>query len=345
MAFLILDTKTVIYGAQDGISLCLQTIIPTLFPFIILSNALINILLGKKIHFLHSIGKLCNIPDGADSILLLGFLGGYPIGAKITTQTYTSRSVTKQGALRMLAFCSNAGPAFIFGILSTIFLNKKISWYLLITHIISAIIVGIILPRSKNSICKMPLSKQSSFQAILKDTTKTLSQICSWIIIFRILICIFEKWFFCYLSIEFQVILSGLLELSNGCISLSMLPSDEMKFIYASGMLAFGGLCVLMQTAAVVQELGCKTYFLGKVLQTLFSILISIIILPIIFPETELLTYKTAIFILIILILMLLYLVYRKKLWHLQEECCIIPEKIRRKEQLYAVSKEDAKIL
>ena len=46
MLALILDGRTAIDGARQGIELCLRTVIPSLFPFFVLSILLTSSLLG-----------------------------------------------------------------------------------------------------------------------------------------------------------------------------------------------------------------------------------------------------------------------------------------------------------
>ena len=345
MLIVIFNSRTVISGVQVGITLCLKTIIPALFPFIILSTIISSVLLGKKIKLLSPIRKLCNIPSGAETILLLGFLGGYPIGAQLVAQAYSSGSITNSTAKRMLGFCSNAGPAFIFGIFSTIFTNQTISWWLWGIHITSAITVGFLLPKEPPSTCRILTCSTVNLQNALKKTIKTLSLICSWVILFRILICLSEKWMLIYLPVNIQVLLSGLLELSNGCIFLTKIKQEEIRFLYASIILSFGGLCVAMQTKTVTQNIGCRYYFLGKLLQTLFALLYSIILLPLIYDYIKFSENILAIGIIALTVGIIINFMYRKKLWHLQEICSIIPSKIGRREQKHAVSKKNASFL
>ena len=345
MAVIILDTKTVICGAQEGIQLCIETIIPALFPFIILSGIISSSLLGQSINLIRPIGRICKIPKGAESILLLGFLGGYPVGAQIITQAYLSGSISKITAKRMLGFCNNAGPAFLFGMFSVVFSRPIISWVLWGIHILSALTVGFLLPGEAESICNIEQTEPISPQTALKNAIKTISLICGWVIVFRIIICFCDKWFLWRFPKNFQVIISGILELSNGCIFLDEIPSEALRFIYASGIIAFGGLCVGMQTKSVTQDLSNGFYFLGKFLQTLFSVLFSTLAAPALFDEKSTTLYWSICLGVLLDIGIAIYFIFRKKLWHLQKQCSIIPLKIGRKEQFYAVSKENTPIL
>ena len=78
MLALILDGRTAIDGARQGIELCLRTVIPSLFPFFVLSILLTSSLLGGSLAVLRPLGRLFGMPDGAESLLIPAFLGGYP---------------------------------------------------------------------------------------------------------------------------------------------------------------------------------------------------------------------------------------------------------------------------
>ena len=73
---LILDSKTALRGAAESIDLCVRTVIPSLFPFFLLSGILVKSLMGNKFPLLRPIGRLLGIPEGAESLLISGFLGG-----------------------------------------------------------------------------------------------------------------------------------------------------------------------------------------------------------------------------------------------------------------------------
>ena len=73
-----------------------------------------------------------------------------------------------------------------------------------------------------------------------------------------------------------QVLLSGLLELANGCLKLSAVENVATRFLVAAEMLNFGGICVLMQTASLIQGLDIRYYLLGKLMQTGFAVCYSL---------------------------------------------------------------------
>ncbi len=266
---LILDTKTALSGASQGLDLCIRTVIPSLLPFFVLSILLTSALTGESILILRPLGRLCGVARGAESLLLIGMLGGYPAGAQCIAQA----NLRKQDAQRMIAFCNLAGPAFLFGIVAGKFSNSYAPWLLWSIHIFSALLVAILLPGKSTDTAVLRSVRPIRISDAMMRSLRTMSSVCGWIILFRILVAFLERWFLWLLPIPAQVAIIGILELSNGCCDLGRISSEGLRFIIAAAFLAFGGLCVTMQTVSVANGLSLKTYLVGKVLQVLFSIL------------------------------------------------------------------------
>ncbi len=272
---LILDTKTALLGAAEGIALCIRSVIPSLFPFFVLSILLTSSLAGERIRLLRPLGRLCGIADGTESLLLVGILGGYPSGAQSIAQTYRDGILSKQDATRMLAFCNFAGPAFLFGIVASKFSSSYVPWVLWGIHILSAVLVAVILPNRSKHPTAPRHGTAVTLQTALQRSIRIMAGVCAWIILFRILIFFIERWFLWLLPTALQVTIAGLLELTNGCCALEQISSEGLRFIISSGLLAFGGLCVTMQTATVTSGLPLKSYLWGKLLQTFLCVIIS----------------------------------------------------------------------
>lgn len=274
MLLLILDSRSALESGQAALELCARTVIPSLFPFLLLSALITTSLWGNSGKLLRSAGWLLQIPEGGESLLLAGFLGGYPAGAAALGDAFRSCCLNRETAEKLLAFCSNAGPAFLFGIVAQQFPDKTMVWQLWGIHMISAAMVSnmIVLPREK---AELSGNRSISLSGAMLQTVKTMAMICGWILLFRILIGFLDRWFLWLLPEYLRVLIWGLLELSNGCCALQQIGNISLRFMMASAMLSFGGICVAMQTASVVYGLSMKGYLTGKLLQTLFSILLA----------------------------------------------------------------------
>lgn len=283
ITLLIVDPVTGISGARDGIELCYRSVIASLFPFMFL----ITIIAGQcsffKLPFLQPLCERMGIPIGCESILVLSWLGGYPVGARCIYENYRNGQLSKSTANRILSFCNNAGPSFIFGILSSIFTSSIYLWLLWFTQIFSSILTGILIPkREKTEKAALSIRHTTIMQAF-SSSMNAIGAICGWVVLFRLAISYGNKWLLHLLPTIPSVILTGILELTNGCFSLAAVHNENTRFIICNTLLSFGGLCVVLQTKSVAGKLCIGQYFLGKVLQCSITFLLSLLFVFIFF--------------------------------------------------------------
>ena len=102
-------------GASEGLLLWFQIVLPTLLPFIIISNILIqtnSISMLSRI-FGPAFQKIFRISTDGSFVVLAGFLCGYPMGAKVTSDLILAGRITKSEGSYLLSFCNNTSPMFI----------------------------------------------------------------------------------------------------------------------------------------------------------------------------------------------------------------------------------------
>ncbi len=274
MLILILDAKAALTGASAGVELCIRTLIPSLFPFFVVCNVLTASVLCFPSGWLKPLEGLLRIPKGTGSIFLVGLLGGYPLGAQALETAREKGSVSESTCRRMLGFCSNAGPAFLFGVGATLFPGRRICWILWAVHILSAVLNGILIPGSCEAIQHQRQQPAVCLPAALKKAVSSMGLICGWVVLFRVLLQFLERWFLWLLPDAVRYTVSGVFELANGCIALGGIKSLGLRFTLCSVLLAFGGLCVTLQTASVSQNLGL--YLPGKFQQACIAYLLSL---------------------------------------------------------------------
>ena len=284
---LILDTRTALAGARDGITLCINSVVPSIFPFLVLSGILTSTILGANLKILYPLGRLVGIPNGMEGIFLTGILAGYPVGAQSVHHAWEQKQLSTETARRMLAFCSNAGPSFLFGILSMQFSSPGSLWVLWGIHVLSAIMVGALLPGKSKKTKIINQSAPVTLPQALKKAVVTMGMICGWIILFRVILAFWDRWLLWRLPTPAQVTVHGILELANGCCNLSQISPQGLRFVLASSMLSFGGICVLLQTVSVTDKLGIGQYLIGKLLQTALSLILSVIMQNFLFSPAD----------------------------------------------------------
>lgn len=284
LLLLIIASDTAVTGALDGIEICMRVIVPTLFPFFVITSYLNQALIGISVPAMRPLCRKLQVPVGCDSLLLFGLIGGYPVGAQLISNAYEGKQINRNTAHILMGYCSNAGPAFIFGIAGTLFTDIRIPALLWCIHICSALITAYLLPKSTQESVQGAAISNSTLTSALTKSIQVTASVCAWIILFKIAI----TFIFQIIPIPFMPYLSGILELSNGCICLQKLPSCSVRFLLCACFLSFGGLCVMMQTASITKEMGMGLYIPGKVIQTIVSFILSILVLPLIFPQNRL---------------------------------------------------------
>lgn len=303
-AVLILDAKNAAEGARQGIQLCIYTVIPSIFPFMLLSSLLLSSAQHRRLF--SPLARLCRIPEGSEPILLLGLVGGYPVGAKMIAESYHKGQLLRTDAERMLGFCNNAGPAFILGMAGGVLNSMPAAASLWMIHIASALLTGILIPGNSSS----RVSRNSSINSNVANGMRTsiigIASVCGWIIVYKtFLYCLSILMTYANLPLVSSLV-TGILELSNGIMELSLIENPALRYVLAAIFLAFGGLCVMMQTASVAGEISLKYYIPGKLLHTAFSTLAALVLQAIIFSEAKLSFSYSLIFLGIVVLELLL---------------------------------------
>ena len=272
--FAILYSRQVIMSASKAIDLCIKSVIPSLLPLMILTSILSESFTQNPSHQ-KSQRKIRIFPR----FFLLGLLSGYPTGALHVNRAVENQEITKEQGSKLLMVCSNAGPAFVFGIGSTLFDRPIIPLVIWIIHILSALILSIFISIPKDT-AKAQARTAMALSQVLERCVKNMATICCWIMLFHILTDIIGK---IAADSPIKGILMpvlGFIEISNGSLSLANHPSLTVKILLFSAYINFGGLCVAMQTYTVSKSLHFSNYLTGKLLQSVIGIILMIPILP-----------------------------------------------------------------
>ena len=267
MLVLIFDSRTALYGMSEGVKLCLYTLIPSLYPFIVLGTLISEATVGTTITILRPITKIFRIPEGTESLLMVGWLGGYPIGAQSVAAAYHKGHLNRSEAERLAIICNNPGPAFLFGVLGSVFSSPKTLWLLWGIQIFTSLLISLLIPGSNRPAAPISKRNPTPFPEILTKSALSMLNICACVVFFRTVLEFLQRWILWAVPEVWSVMLSGMLELSNGCILLSTVTDSSIRPILASGLLCFGGFCVRMQTGAVCPGMQLGQYLLWKTLQ------------------------------------------------------------------------------
>lgn len=280
MLVMILDGQTAVSGVQAGVELCLKSLIPALFPFFVLSALITSSLAGYPVGVLKAVCRFCRMCPGAESFLAVGILGGYPVGAANIAGAQSKGQLSQEEAERMAVFCNNAGPSFLFGMLGPMFPDRKWIWLLWAIQICASILTGYLLPGGGSHPIIPPTSSPPSLSECLNRSIKSMALVCGWVVLFRMILEFLQLWILWLFPLSVQIVLTGLLELANGCLTLSNVESSSLRFLLAGIMLSMGGFCVWMQTKAVFPQLHLSRYIAGRIMHCFICFLLTLLALP-----------------------------------------------------------------
>lgn len=313
---LVIFSNTNLYAAKNGLLLWANSIVPTLFPFFVatelLSHTNFTYYLGKVLN--KFMKPIFNVRGEGSFALIMGIISGYPTGAKIAANFRLNNICSKEECERLLSFTNNSGPLFILGTVGiSMFGNSTIGILLLISHLLSAITVGIIFRFWKSNIKQSSINNTSyktsndniSLSNLggvignsITNSINTILLIGGFVVLFSVIISILQNsqllnvitnlftpiFNFLHIPEKFTTgFISGFLELTNGLNIICNIPEKHLSYniILASFLLGLGGLSVLLQVWSTIAktDLSIKPYVLGKLLHACISALYTFLLI------------------------------------------------------------------
>lgn len=306
-AVILIRADAVIQYSREAIDLCCDIIIPSLFPFFIVSGLLIysgfTSIIAKAAEPV--MRPLFNVAPAGACAFVMGIISGFPIGAVTAAQLYKSGNLSKSEAERLLSFCNNAGPLFVIGTVGVAVYGKLLYGVMLyLIHIAASIIVGIIFRFYHTNKHNSPptivnpaiYSPSEAFSSAMRASIENILTVCFSIIFFssvsRAIIEIYP------LNSGFEAVITGLCEFSTGTLKISLLdvPFAE-KLLLTSFIVGFSGFCVHLQVIASTAQSGLSMmpYILGKLLHCTVSFILTALILIIEPPAVSVFSNTSAV--------------------------------------------------
>lgn len=294
--FMITRSEKVIESVAFSISIWKDNLFPTLFPFFIISSLLMHYgfvdIIGNFLAY--PMQKLFKLPGCCGFVLASSLFSGFPSGAKYTVDLVKTKKITNEQAQTLLTFTHYSNPLFILGMIGTLLLNnQKIAYLILISHIISGILVGIIFSSKQPKLNKSiptsikPISINKSFGEVLTttifDSLNTMFLLLGVVTIFLILTTFINE--IITLPDYIKIITSGILEMTQGVklASTTNIP-NIVKTTLITGIISFGGLSVHTQVISIIssEKIKYKPFLLARITHSLLAT-VFIFILYIIF--------------------------------------------------------------
>ena len=286
--------QTVFTGASYGLVLWFRHVLPTLLPYMILINVLIC---TPALHWICRITSTFLCPLLGTSYygtfaVLTGFLCGYPMGAKTTSDLLNVNKISRSEASYLLSFCNNTSPAFILSYVVAQNMKERnlcIPFFLILTF--TPLMLSFIFRlfyRLPESSCSFPQVTPGSFSnpsesisdnfldRCILNAFESVTKVGGYMMMFSVLIQLLAS---VLPNTIFSLLLYSSLEISTGIRLLfsSALYTTE-KIILCAFLTSFGGWCCIAQTYSMISssQLPILPYITAKLVTALVtSLLIS----------------------------------------------------------------------
>lgn len=262
---LLLKSAELSEGIRKGLSVCSNSVIPSLFPFVALS---VFICKSSGADFFEKIFRpaagILKIPEECGGILLSALIGGYPSAAKCINDYVSEGIIDRKTAGRMLCFCVNPGPPFVLltvGI--SVFGNIKAGIIILLSQLAASFAAGIILSffskRPEKTACGKKRCRKSDAAVVVESVSaaaESCFRMCAFVVLaFGLLEAVKNSPAF--LPVENNPVISaavyGLFEVTSGCFSCADVRGFS-GIVLAGAILSFSGISVILQIAAITEE-------------------------------------------------------------------------------------------
>ncbi len=321
-------------GIKAGLSLIGSDILPSLFPFMVISAYVCeNKLIHKLASFSDKFTKKMFKTNGYGIIaFILGILGGYPVGAKIIRDYYVTGKLTQNEAERLFYWCINPSPAFTVTAVGLLMMgNIKTGGMIYASCILSSITIGVFCRfLSDDTVAKkidftVPKKADNSFVKAVSSGTEAMLGICGWVLIFSAFSYVISA---LPLNESIKLFIKSVCEVTTGC---NTAIENHLPVAVVTAVVGFGGFAVIFQINTFASSCNVKLSRLvcSRVINSSFSVVFYSLITKI-FPQytqaavvigtesNNFILYKSipvAILLLITCALLILEVDNRKKVW------------------------------
>ena len=276
--FILTHSDVSLHYAFHGFTLWYSKMIPSLLPFMIISGILVRMNLTEYFSKgLHPVLKrLFQCSANMSYGIILGFLCGFPMGARVAADLFKTGKITQAQAQFLLSFCNNIGPVYfctfvipllelehpfpyLFGMYGLPFLYGILLRY---TYFKNRLLTSV------NTASLQPNTPMSLLDAIdesIHGAIQSILMLCGYMILFNLLNILPH-----FLLPDIHIYLAPLLEITGGLSSLGKkLP------VYSLCLLPFGGLSCIAQTNSMISGTGLsiREYTCHKLILTVITIL------------------------------------------------------------------------
>lgn len=293
MILFVVFNQNCILETRNALYMFLNSVFPTMFPFYVLTAILTqNPLLSKISKISAPAARLYKLPSESVSAIILGVLCGFPVGAKVTCDLYQNNLISKKEAALLASFTNNAGPVYVITVIGKLYLHSaKLGVLLWLCLIISSLTFGLFICKISLNENKNPntsttqLNEQGNLISAVMTGLNTAMYVGAVIVFFASVTSLFKR--IPFLSDSAYIAIYSITELTGGLnVLVKFLFAENVNITFPikaaiiSAVTAWSGFCVHMQVCGILKNSGIriKYYILGKLLQSMLSFILSLIL-------------------------------------------------------------------
>ncbi len=292
---------------KKSIELCLQSLVPTLFPFMIISDFLLSVNAFKYLRFilLKPISLIFGLSDNGSCAVAMGTLCGFPIGTKSSVKLYEENKISHREFLHIMSFCNIPSGAFVCGTVGFALQNVNLGKRIYLSLLLSSLIMGLFgravykYERKNDDFSKSDTDTVTAFTSAVTSSASVMIGVCAYVVFFSVIIGYLYK--LCTsLSLPriITLLLCGLVEMSNGVALVSSEIFSNPCFAPAitAFFVGFSGISVTFQIFSLdkAHNLNKKIFVLQKFLQGLLCCAITYVSLKL-FPVSSIPPVQTTV--------------------------------------------------
>lgn len=294
LLLLLKNANAAIEYVTRGLQIAIGTVIPALFPFMVLSELIVSGALGNICILLHPFCRALRLSPSGGCGYLLGLLCGAPVGARCLVGAYQRGDLDKNECEYLIGGATVPSSAFLVSAVGTVLWeNPRFGAALFVITLLSSLFPIFFIFRKRKKGAFRPQncletpkeSKASLFADAIRACAETLLTVTAYIVFFSVITGTVEL----VLSPlsppqSLQALLSSILELSDGMSRISAMPHTKPAAILSAFAAGWGGLSVHCQVLSVCDGSGLslRPYFLIKLCMSLLSAILMALLLALV---------------------------------------------------------------
>ena len=285
LAITLIHPQIAISSTARGMELCTKSLIPSLFPFMVISDILVSSgaisLLGRPLHT--PMRTLFGISGDGGSAVVIGILCGFPVGTKTAVSLYEDGRISKSELEHVLMLCNLPSAAFLINAVGiSLFGSHAVGLPLYFANIVSTLVIGLVskaffkLPDEPLAKAKAKQRKSgaSIFTSAITSSATGLLYVCAFVVFFSTLVGSLEA-MISGLSLPdiFTPLWFGFFEMTQGVTKAALCSSRQLGSISAAIVSGWSGLSVHFQIMSLCQShtLSFRPYFISKLLSAIIN--------------------------------------------------------------------------